>query len=342
MNVERDKALRPYNTLRLSARADAFVRVASDTDLLAALAWARAQSLPVLPAGEGSNVVLAGDVEALFLQLRTRGVEVHETANNAVTLRVAAGENWHQLVQWSLERGFYGLQNLALIPGTVGAAPIQNIGAYGTELHSVLSRVHAIRIADNEPLVLGRDECCFSYRDSIFKHELEDKVVITAIDLKLSLRPDIDISYPALSQYFNERPTLSHSPQAVFDAVVSIRRDKLPDPALEPNVGSFFKNPIIDACAARRLLETFARLPHYPQADGRVKLSAAWMIEHCGWRGYRRDQLGVHGQHALVLVNYGSDSGEQLLSLAADITASVYGQFAVQLEIEPRLYGSST
>lgn len=342
MKVQRNKALRPYNTLGLQACADAFVDVANEHEILAALEWARAHSLPVLPLGGGSNVVLAGDIKALVVRQQSRGIEVLESGADTVTLRVAAGENWHELVRWTLQQGFFGLQNLALIPGTAGAAPIQNIGAYGIELQSVLWQVHAVRIADSARLVLDNVACKFSYRDSIFKHGLSDKLVITAIVLKLSRNPDIDISYPALQQYFNENPATEPTPQAVFDAVVSIRRSRLPDPAIEPNAGSFFKNPVIEHGEAEQLLTKFPALPRYPQADGRVKLPAAWMIEHCGWKGYRCDNLGVHAQHALVLVNYGADSGEQLLHLAGQIAESVYGTFGVQLEMEPRFYGSRT
>jgi UDP-N-acetylmuramate dehydrogenase len=167
-------------------------------------------------------------------------------------------------------------------------------------------------------------------------------VIITAIDLILSLRPSSDISYPALLQYFSAHPSLEPTPRAVFDAVVSIRRDRLPDPAIEPNAGSFFKNPIIERSEAIRLQGKFPALPLYHQKDGRTKLAAAWMIEHCGWKGYRRDNFGVHGRHALVLVNYGNGSGEQLLHLASEIAASVYREFNVGLEIEPRLYGRPT
>lgn len=339
MNVQRNKALLTYNTLGLQACANAFVNVSCDEEVVAALRWAREHSLPVVPLGDGSNVVLGGDINALVLRQQTRGITVLENGENAVKLRIAAGENWHGLVQWCMQQGFFGLQNLALIPGTAGAAPIQNIGAYGVDLQSVLWQVHAVRIADSKPLVLDRTECKFNYRDSVFKQELADQVVITAIDLQLSRRPDSDISYPSLQQYFSENPSIEPTPQAVFDAVVSIRRNRLPDPSAEPNAGSFFKNPVIDRCAAERVLAQFPALPHYPQADGSVKVAAAWMIEHCGWKGYRRENLGVHPQHALVLVNYGADSGEQILRLASEIAGSVYRAFGIQLEIEPRLYG---
>ncbi len=340
MNVERDKALQHYNSLALPARATAFASVTSEAEVSEALEWAGTHSLPIVTLGEGSNVILAGDINAMVLRQETRGITVLEAGTDTVDIRVAAGEHWHTLVCWTLQQGYYGLQNLALIPGTAGAAPIQNIGAYGVELNSVLSRVHAVRIINGERLVLDNAACEFHYRDSVFKCALSDQVVITAIELRLSLQPGVEISYPALAQYFRAHPSIEPTPQAVFDAVVSIRRNRLPDPAVEPNAGSFFKNPVIDHRHAEELRQRYPALPAYPQADGRVKLAAAWLIEYCGWKGYRHNGMGVHAQHALVLVNYGSGTGAQLLRLAAKIADSVRMRFGVQLEIEPRLYGT--
>jgi UDP-N-acetylmuramate dehydrogenase len=342
LNIHLDAALGPYNTLALQARAAAFATVTGEAQVSEAIAWARARRWPIVPLGEGSNVVFAGDVTALLVRQETRGIQVLQIEGSNVVLRVAAGENWHALVQWTLARGYYGLENLALIPGTVGAAPIQNIGAYGVELQSVLLRVHARLIASDEPVTLDQASCELAYRDSIFKRELKDKLVITAIDLRLSLRPRVLTTYAALASFFQQHPHIEPTPEAVFDAVVSIRRSKLPDPAMEPNAGSFFKNPLVSDKLGNELRERFPFLPTFPQSDGRVKLAAAWMIEHCGWKGLRRDNLGVHRHHALVLVNYGNDSGQQLLALAEDIAASVYNSFQVHLEIEPAVYGART
>lgn len=340
MNLQWGEALRRYNTLALQARAKAFVSIGSDAELCAALALAREHKLPVVPLGEGSNVVLAGDINALVLRQQTRGIKVLEIAGDAVRLRVAAGENWHGLVCWTVQQGYSGLENLALIPGTVGAAPIQNIGAYGVELCASLLRVHARRIADDSAVVLTGDDCGFGYRDSVFKQQYKDQFVITAVDLQLSLHANVNITYPALASYFDGHPHIEVTPRAVFDAVVSIRRGKLPDPAQVPNAGSFFKNPVVNREVAEALLRAYPALPCFPQDSGAVKVSAAWMIDYCGWKGVRRDNVGVHTQHALVLVNYGSDSGGQLLALAAEVAASVEATFGVRLDIEPRVYGS--
>ena len=339
MQILRDQALQPLNTLALRARANALARVVSDEDLLAALAWAAAHDLPVVPLGEGSNVVLAGDLDALVLCQDTRGIEILQEQAGKVILRVAAGENWHALVQWTLQQGLYGLENLALIPGNVGAAPIQNIGAYGVELQSSLCQVQGFAIADGRALTLAKADCELGYRDSVFKHRLRDKLVITTVDLELSRTPELHADYPALADFLRESGVVAATPQHIFDAVVSIRRRKLPDPALEPNAGSFFKNPLVPAAQARELAEKFPDMPCYPQADGTVKLAAAWMIDYCGWKGYREDNIGIHPEHALVLVNYGNDSGTSLLSLASEITATVADMFAIRLVIEPRVYG---
>jgi UDP-N-acetylmuramate dehydrogenase len=341
MRFRLGESLRAHNTLRLQARAPAFVTVYSDAELLSALAWARSREMAVIPLGEGSNVVFAGDVNALVVRQATRGIRVLERGSGKVKLQIAAGENWHELVRWTLQSGYFGLENLALIPGTVGAAPMQNIGAYGVELQSMLTQVHAWQIADDAPVSLDNESCQFAYRDSIFKHALKARLVISSIELELSLSPCVTTTYPALATFFAEHPLLESTPQTVFDTVVSIRRSKLPDPSREPNAGSFFKNPVIKAEVASQLLVQYPELPSYVQRDGCVKLSAAWLIDYCGWKGVRRENTGVHPQHALVLINYGGDNGRHLLALAADIAASVYQQFGVHLEIEPIVYGNS-
>jgi UDP-N-acetylmuramate dehydrogenase len=339
MQFLRGESLQPYNTLSLRARAAALVRVGSDEELLAAFAWATEQDLPVVPLGQGSNVVLARDLDALVVRQDSRGIEIIEEVGDCVSIRVAAGENWHALVQWALLQGLYGLENLALIPGTVGAAPIQNVGAYGVELQSSLLHVHARSIADGRSHTLSNSDCEFGYRDSVFKQELRDKLVITAVDLQLSREPELHADYPALAAALAQADIAAPTPLDVFNTVVNIRRSKLPDLEVEPNAGSFFKNPLVTAEQAQDLIGRFPGLPGYPQEDGRVKLPAAWMIDHCGWKGYREDDIGIHRSHALVIVNYGNDNGEKLLSLASEVAATVADTFGIQLVIEPRVYG---
>tara|TARA_R100000005_G_scaffold96455_2_gene83527 strand:+ start:4831 stop:5859 length:1029 start_codon:yes stop_codon:yes gene_type:complete len=332
--------LQPPNTLRLNAQAQALRSVHSVAEIESALAWARAQALPVLPLGEGSNVVLRPQLDALALLVRLSGRELLEEGRDFITLRIGAGENWHALVVWTLSRGYYGLENLALIPGTVGAAPIQNIGAYGREVAPFVVAVHARRVSDGKQLTLSAAECEFAYRDSVFKQALADSVVITHVDLRLARSPATNTEYPALRAALDARGCGDDvNPQQVFDAVVALRRARLPDPALEPNVGSFFKNPIVSHDRAEALRGRYPDLPVFPLDAQHCKLAAAWLIERAGWKGHRAGGVGVHPGHALVLVNYGANAAPVLLALATEIQATVARQFAVQLELEPRVYG---
>lgn len=311
-------------------------------ELPQALALAQGEGRAVIPLGEGSNIVFAGDVDACLLRFTNRGISVLEKDSQTVRLRVAAGENWHSLVRWCLQRGFYGLQNLALIPGTVGAAPVQNIGAYGVELEHCVRQVEGLYLADATRFVLDAAACEFGYRDSIFKSALRDRVLITSVELVLSLQPEVETGYPVLYSWLQEKGISAPSPQQVFDAVVAIRRNRLPDPVSQPNAGSFFKNPVVSRQLAESLKQRHPALPVFPQSSGHVKLAAAWMIEYCGWKGHRREGVGVHPGHALVLINLGAGTGAQLLALAADIMASVLDSFGVDLEIEPRVYGEGS
>lgn len=342
MQILTSESLKAYNTLALQAQAAALVSVSSDDALLQAMEWAQTHSFPVIPLGQGSNIVFAGDINALVIQQATLGIEVISQNVSSVTLRVAAGENWHQFVAWTLQQGYFGLENLALIPGTVGAAPIQNIGAYGVELERFISAVHARDLEAGDAISLDRDDCQFSYRDSIFKNCWRDKLAITSVEFKLNLQPEVQTHYPALAQELAEQGVADASPEQVFAAVVNIRRRKLPDPAIEPNAGSFFKNPVITADKAEGLSGSFSGLPAYIQGDGRIKLPAAWLIEHCGWKGKSINGVGVHPEHSLVLVNYSADSGAALLKLASSIQESVENTFGIALEIEPRVYGQET
>lgn len=330
------------NTLALEAYSQGLLEINNDTELLKALDGARQSSIPVLVLGEGSNVVLAGNLQYLVLVQCSHGIEILEDAQDFVRVRVAAGERWHSFVEWSLEQGYFGLENLALIPGTVGAAPIQNIGAYGVELERYVEVVHGRLIDSSEFISLTNEACEFSYRDSIFKHKFRDQMVITQVDFKLSKKANLELQYPALANALGNKGGQALRPQDIFDAVVQIRRSKLPDPGVIPNAGSFFKNPLIDASYAEILKGRFPDLPVYPQSDGRVKVAAAWLIDYCGWKGHRENGVGVHPEHALVLVNNAASSGLVLLHLAEKITDSVKKCFAIELEIEPRVYGASS
>ncbi|MCL4106572.1 UNVERIFIED_CONTAM: hypothetical protein GTU68_009706 [Idotea baltica] len=293
------------------------------------MSWGQDNQLSIVALGQGSNVVLAGELNALILHQKSKNIELLEQDTQSVLIKVQAGKDWHGLVRWCLQRDYFGLENLALIPGTVGAAPIQNIGAYGVELSSFVYRVHAIAVADGSSVILHAADCLFGYRDSIFKQALRDQLVITAVEL----------AYPALRQSLSHIPSAQLTPQMVFDAVVEIRQSKLPNPRLTPNAGSFFKNPILSAAEFKALLTKAEDVPHHLQIDGTIKVPAAWLIEKCGWKGRRIGNVGVHPEHSLVIVNYGERDGQVLLILAEQVRADVLANYGVNLEIEPRVYG---
>jgi len=335
----RNEPLRALNTLALDSTATALLAVKSQQALGEALLWAAGEDKSVLILGGGSNVVFEGDIDALVVLQESTGMEVLEEDSNSVLLRVAAGENWHSLVDWTLRQGFYGLENLALIPGTVGAAPIQNIGAYGVELKSFVHAVHGLSIDSAEAVTLNADECEFAYRDSVFKHRLRDQIAITAVDLRLSKTPELHTTYPVLASVLARFNKGELTARDVFNAVVTIRTEKLPDPDEVPNAGSFFKNPVLDARRAEELQASFPDMPSYPAGNGEVKFPAAWLIDHCGWKGHRGEGVGVHPEHALVLINQGSNKGSAVLALARKIADSVSQTFGIDLVIEPRVYG---
>jgi len=336
--IERAR-LRERNTLQISAQCAALVEVDSEVELQAAIEWCQQHKLNVIPLGEGSNVVFATQLNVALLRYCGKSIEILEDHADHLLVRVEAGHSWHDFVRWTLQQGCSGLENLALIPGTVGAAPIQNIGAYGVEVKDSIAQVHGISIADGKPFTLSQGKCEFAYRDSVFKQTLKDAVLITTVDFYLPRGVNVNTRYPALASYLAAQGIENALPQQVFDAVVAIRSSKLPAPEEVPNVGSFFKNPMIALERAAALQQRFPGLPSFVVDDMCAKVPAAWMIEHCGWKGRRNGDVGVHSEHALVLVNYGAGTGEQILDLASRIAADVAATFDVQLDIEPRLYG---
>ncbi len=330
-----NQSLKSLNSLALEARARYFLAVSDIDELRQALVFARQRTLPVLLLGGGSNLVLTEDFPGLCIQLLLRGIETQPLANKRVRVSAGAGENWHQFVSHCLRQGWHGLENLALIPGTVGAAPVQNIGAYGVEINAFF---HSLQALDRETLELRTfclDECEFGYRDSIFKGTAMDRYVITRVSFDLSRIPALKLTYGALGDELDD--CADPKPQDLFDAVVRVRSSKLPDPDRLPNAGSFFKNPVITTERFAALKEQYPDIVAYPEHH-RVKLAAGWMIDRAGWKGYRRGDAGVHDRQALVLVNHGAASGKEILSLASDIRADILQRFGVELEIEPRCY----
>lgn len=337
LTIQEQVSLRPYNSLAVDVRARYFVRVHSVEQLCEALRWAKAQKLEVLLLGGGSNLVLSKDFAGLVLQLDLRGIDWIEDDTEQAVVRVQAGENWHAFVQWSLAQGLSGLENLSLIPGSVGAAPVQNIGAYGVEAKDAIVQVQALERESLTPVTLSAAECMFAYRDSVFKQQ-PSRWVITSVDFRLSRTAHLKLDYGPIQDWLTQLGINSPSAADVSRAVIAIRQSKLPDPAQLPNTGSFFKNPVVSAEQAQRLQHEFPQLVSYPMADGQVKLAAGWLIEQAGWKGFREGDAGVHAQQALVLVNYGHATGRDILELASRIQADIAKRFSVQLEIEPVVY----
>jgi len=338
IEIQENIDLQDYNTLSIPCTAHRYCEVYTDAQIIAAITYARKSKLAILVLGHGSNIVLAQDWQGLVLRQCVSGWTTLEEDDESVTIRVAAGENWHQFVHESLTRGFYGFENLALIPGTVGAAPIQNIGAYGIEVQQFVSEVSFFDIQSGEHRSLSAAGCEFAYRESIFKHVLKDKVVINSVTFKLKKQQHLSIHYPALFNYFDGTDPQLLDAWAVFNGVVAIRSEKLPDPNKIPNVGSFFKNPIVDKRHIENLLKVHVDMPVYDYGKHYFKIPAAWLIENCGWKHKGENGIEMHHAQALVLTNSDHRSGKEVLGFARKVADSVYRRFSVSLELEPVVY----
>ncbi|WP_042337856.1 UDP-N-acetylmuramate dehydrogenase [Paraburkholderia ferrariae] len=328
--------LRAHNTFGIEARARLACRIDAEAALTEAMRDPRAAGLTTFVLGGGSNVVLTRDFDGLVLLMALRGRRVVREDADAWYVEAAAGENWHDFVAWTLEAGMPGLENLALIPGTVGAAPIQNIGAYGLEMAERCASVRAIEATTGAVVEFDAAQCAFGYRDSFFKREGRARYVITAVTFRLPKAWQPNAGYADLARALDERGGAGEpDARAVFDAVVAVRRAKLPDPRVLGNAGSFFKNPVIEAPQFDALREREPQIVSYRQADGRVKLAAGWLIDQCGWKGRVLRAAAVHERQALVLVNRGGATGADILELAQAIRHDVEARFGVALEQEP-------
>jgi len=326
------------NTLGLPARARFLAKVSSDAALLHVLRSVTAQRMPVEILGGGSNLVLAGNVPALVIQPCLMGRQVLSTHGDTVLVEAGAGENWHAFTQWTIAQGLSGLENLSLIPGSVGASPVQNIGAYGVEVADVMHSLTAIDRLTGARVELAAAACAFAYRDSLFKSRAPGRYIITKVRFLLSRKPTIRLDYGDIRREIERLGIVQVTPRAVANAVIAIRQSKLPDPTKLGNAGSFFKNPVVPVTQADDLRQRFPGLVSYPQPVG-VKLAAGWLIEQAGWKGRNQGAVGVHDRQALVLIHRGGGSGAQLLQLAADVRASVLDKFGVVLEQEPVIWG---
>ena len=326
-------SLRDLNTLRLQSKAAWFVSATSVDEVQSSVREARAKGVPLVPLGGGSNVILGPEIAALVVHVTILGREVIEEAEDQVIVRIGAGESWHETVLWAHQNGYYGLENLALIPGSVGAAPVQNIGAYGVEVENFIARVNVVDGLSGESETLSGEDCGFGYRNSVFKGESGKHLVITSVDFRLSKVPVCCLEYPDLQKMSDDKPV---TPASILEEVVAIRTKKLPDPNVQPNVGSFFKNPIVSREHAQTLKDEHDAMPQFPVHGGGIKLSAAWMIDYLGWRGVEEGGVRVADQHALVLINESASFAPELIVLANKIRSSVKGIFNVELEIEPQ------
>lgn len=329
--------LRPFNSFGISVRANRFASVSDIHELHDVLGYASKHGLPVQVLGGGSNVLFTADFPGLVLHMNFRGIGLQQQPGE---ITAAAGENWHEFVRFCLQNRLYGLENLALIPGTVGAAPIQNIGAYGVELEQFIAWVEVCDIASGVTRQLTKNACQFSYRDSIFKSSNNPAMLVLSVNLQLLTTPSTNTSYQALREALEteDAGTENATPEQVFETVCRVRRSKLPDPAVLGNAGSFFKNPIISLVQFEAISENYPAMPCYKTEDPDfIKVPAGWLLDQLGWKGRQRGQAGVHANHALVLVNLGHARGDEIWALAQEMRSSVFEQFGINLETEVRI-----
>ena len=337
-SVQENVSLTAHHTFALPAKARYFCRINNIHSLKALLKDTPFSAMPRLFIGEGSNTIFIQDFLGIVIQVSIKGKECVYQSDDKVHLKVGAGENWHELVLHTLNKGWCGLENLSLIPGSAGAAPIQNIGAYGVEIKDVLHDVSVLDLFTGEEQVLSNDECGFSYRDSCFKHLYKNRYVITSITLSLNKTPNLSLEYGELNKSLLDNGITQPTAMDLSRQICKLRRSKLPDPAQFANAGSFFKNPMVSVEQFRLLEKKFPEIRAYPAKGERVKLAAGWLIESCGWKGRAIGTVGVYERQALVLINLGEATGGALMSVVEAIRSDVKRKFNVSLEIEPMLY----
>ena len=335
--IEKNVSLKPYNTFGLSAEAKLMARVNSIASLQEVLADNSLQKEARFILGGGSNILLTKDIDALVIKNEISGIELIDETEDGFFVKSGAGVVWHELVMHCIENGYAGIENLSLIPGNVGAAPMQNIGAYGVELKNVFHSLEAVEMATGNVETFSSLDCDFGYRESVFKHKLKNQFVISSVTLKLNKQPDFNTSYGAIEEELERIGVTSPTIKNVSQAVINIRQSKLPDPNELGNSGSFFKNPVVPTSKFDDLKALHPTIPGYP-AGQNTKLAAGWLIEQCGWKGKVVGNTGSHIKQALVLVNYGNATGVEIFNLSEQIMKSVYDTFGVQLEREVNVY----
>ncbi len=332
IEIKKDYPLKSRNTFGLDVNSRFFVDASKPDKISFSLNYASYYNLPILILGGGSNIVFTKDFEGLIIHPTISGIEVIEDAFETITIRVGAGVRWDSLVEWSVSKGLGGLENLSWIPGDVGASPIQNIGAYGVEAKDTIVMVEGLNIITKKMVELSNAECLFDYRYSIFKGDLRHKIIVTSVYFKLSKKPTLITHYGNIDEEIEKLG--AKTVNTVRQAVINIRKRKLPDPTEFGNAGSFFKNPVVKIEVFEGIKSKFDKVPSYPAAENNVKIPAGWLIEQCGWKGKQVRNCGVHKDQALVLINYGNATGNEIINLAKDIQKSVLDQFGIELEME--------
>jgi UDP-N-acetylmuramate dehydrogenase len=326
------------NTFGLVAKAKYFSTFDTAEALVALLQTDIAKENKLLILGGGSNVLFTQNIDALVLKNEIRGINIIQENEQEVIVACGAGESWHEFVMWCVNNNYYGAENLSLIPGTVGAAPMQNIGAYGVELESIFESLNAINLDTKETTIFNKAACKFGYRESVFKKEMKGKYIITIVTFKLSKIKNLNYSYGAIADTLASNNISDPTLKDVSDAIITIRKSKLPDPNVIGNAGSFFKNPEIKLSHFEKLKEHYSQMPFYKLENGNIKVPAAWLIEQCGWKGFEEKNIGVHKLQALVLVHYGNGNGNDILNLSSRIIKTVSQKFEIKLEREVNIY----
>lgn len=334
MNLHNNYSLKQHNTFGIDVSTKYFASFSTIDELKELLSYQSQSKNPLIILGGGSNILFLKDIDGLVIKNQLKGIELIKEDAHHYYVKAAAGENWHAFVMYCIKHNYAGLENLSLIPGYVGASPMQNIGAYGVEIKTVFESLEALNLEDGVLHTFSTNDCRFGYRESIFKRQYKNKFIILNVTFRLNKQPVFNTSYGAIEQELDKMGITELSIQAISQAVINIRRSKLPDPDEIGNAGSFFKNPTIPVKQFQSLRTIYEKMPHYIVDDGHVKIPAAWLIEQCGWRGYRKGDAGVHVHQPLVLINYNNAKGEDIYALSEEILQSVKNKFGIELERE--------
>jgi UDP-N-acetylmuramate dehydrogenase len=330
--ILKNVSLKPYNTFGLDYKADCVIHIESEEEAIPLFKGEKTFNGPMFILGGGSNILFTTDYHGTILHPEIGGIKIEESNQEYALISAGAGVNWDSLVEWTVNKGLGGLENLSFIPGLAGAAPVQNIGAYGVEVKDVIETVRAVSTEDGSVREFKNNECRFGYRNSIFKNDVKGRYLVTRVFFRLRIKPLLKLDYGSLNDEIKNLGEINL--KNIRQAVINIRKSKLPDPAIIGNAGSFFKNPVIPNAEAEKLKEIFPKMPVYSDVSGGTKLAAGWLIDQCGLKGYRKGNTGVHENQALVIVNYGRASGTEIVQLSEFVKNSVFEKFGVSLERE--------